>query len=104
MRVYNEVLGATEDIQLARSDPQGDVTALLREAREGLKRAMNGLNRDSLVTSLGSFASPTTAVETKGSSPGTLDLVMTIYPRALDEAAVISLYSRASSWRRLTRG
>ena len=94
-RVYNEVLGSAEDIQLARSDPEADVRAVLREAREGMKRAMNGLNPDSLAASLRALASPAPAGEIHTSGPAALDLVLMVYPRAVDEAAVISLYSRA---------
>ena len=77
LSVYAEALGATKEIEEAR---RLDVEPLLRQAREGVDLALHGLNRETLGTTLRAMAPPPGAATR--SRAGSVDLVLTIHPRA----------------------
>ena len=103
IRGYVALLEGSEDIQLARAylaslsasnlrSTYGNpnyppIDTILEQARNGIDRALHGLDRESLAPTLRSLVAP------GGDRPP--DLVLLVHPREVDRAAVTSLFTSA---------
>ena len=91
LSLYAEVLGGENDIEAAPREP--DVEPLLRQAaKESTGRCGASPGRRS-ATTLRAMVPPPGAA--KGTRDGPVDLVLAVHPRALDQAAVTSLFPQA---------
>lgn len=88
-RVYNEILGSSDLIQSAQPY-YGNNDYMLQQARSGIDRSLQGLTKESLAPTLKTLLEPQ-----PGRKDEPLDLVLMVYPRELDKAAVTSLFSSA---------
>jgi tetratricopeptide (TPR) repeat protein len=92
LRVYDELLGLTDDIQAARGfatrDVYPTVDSMLAPAREGVARALDGLTRETLPLTLETLIKA-------GDAARPVDLRLAIAPREVDKATVRSLLASA---------
>ena len=80
LSVYGEVLGGTNDLEELRSMPRRGDLDVLKQAREGVNRALHGLNRETLGTTLRAIVPPPDGE--KRSRAERVDLVLAVHPGA----------------------
>ncbi|MBX6312290.1 MAG: tetratricopeptide repeat protein [Isosphaeraceae bacterium] len=91
VRVYTSILSDAEMLQAAQGWRGGD-NWLTQQTEQGLARALRGLNSQTLAPTLRALVQP--AAEAKPGLP-TIDLVMLVHPRSMDQATVTSLLAEA---------
>lgn len=94
VRVYNELIGSSEDLQLAQGMNGGTSDHYLKPAQDGLEKAMAGLNPGTLAATLETLLKPNTHADARGRGEA-IDLALVVNPRTLSRAAMTSLLASA---------
>src|SRR5262249_39084106 len=89
VRYYGELLQSQQALEQGQRY-FGNAEYIVQQARSGLDRALQGLNRDSLAQPMRALLKPGGSIDSGGQA---LDLVLLVHPRELDRALVTSLFA-----------